>query len=116
MIALDTNVLMPYLSGDVATPAEHARQLFNSITASRPGLICRVSKLPMPAYLVTPHCVTHEPGALPDLVRIAFGSGSDRNGYSPIRAGFTNLSDMRRAVAEDWNRATLGGANYFRLG
>ena len=41
MIALDTNVLVPYLSGDVATPAEHARQPFNSITASRPGFICR---------------------------------------------------------------------------
>ena len=29
MIALDTNVLMRYLSGGVATPAEYARQLFN---------------------------------------------------------------------------------------
>ena len=39
MIALDTNVLMRYSVGDVATPAEYARQLFNSLTASRPGFI-----------------------------------------------------------------------------
>lgn len=41
MIAIDTNVLMRYLVGDVATHAEYARELFNSLTATRPGFICR---------------------------------------------------------------------------
>ena len=34
------NVLR-YLVGDVAKHAEYARQLLNSLTASRPGFICR---------------------------------------------------------------------------
>lgn len=100
----------------MAAHAEYASQPFNSLTPTRHGFIYRLRKLPMPAYFATLHCFTHEPGALPDLVRIAFGSSSDRNGYGPIRAGFTDLSDIQRAVAEDRNRATLGGANFLRLG
>lgn len=41
MIAIDTNVLMRYLVGDVATHAEYASQLFESLTATHPGFICR---------------------------------------------------------------------------
>ena len=54
--------------------------------------------------------------ALSDLVRRAFGSTGDRNGYSQIRPAFTNPLDMRRTVAECRNRATFIGANYFRPG
>ena len=54
--------------------------------------------------------------ALSGLVRRAVGGTGDRNGYSRIRAGFTNPIDMQRTVAERRNRATLVGANYFRSG
>ena len=41
MIALDTNVLARYLVRDDATQAETARALLESLTADRPGYVCR---------------------------------------------------------------------------
>ena len=41
MIALDTNVLARYLVGDDAKQAEAARELLESLTADRPGYVCR---------------------------------------------------------------------------
>ena len=41
MIALDTNVLVRYLVRDEAEQAEAARSLLESLTAERPGFVCR---------------------------------------------------------------------------
>lgn len=41
MTALDTNVLMRYLVGDVPEQAEAARVLIDSLTPDEPGYICR---------------------------------------------------------------------------
>ena len=41
MIALDTNVLVRYLVRDDAEQAEAARALLESLTADRPGYVCR---------------------------------------------------------------------------
>ncbi len=41
MIALDTNVLVRYLVRDDAEQAEAARTLLESLTAGRPGYVCR---------------------------------------------------------------------------
>ena len=41
MIALDTNVLVRYLVCDDAKQAEAARALLESLTAERPGFVCR---------------------------------------------------------------------------
>ena len=41
MIALDTKVLARYLVGDDATQAQAARELLESLTADRPGHVCR---------------------------------------------------------------------------
>ena len=41
MIALDTNVLARYLVNDDAKQAEAARELLESLTADRPGYVCR---------------------------------------------------------------------------
>ena len=41
MIALDTNVLVRYLVRDDAKQAEAARELLESLTADRPGYVCR---------------------------------------------------------------------------
>ena len=41
MIALDTNVLVRYLVRDDARQAEAARALLESLTAERPGYVCR---------------------------------------------------------------------------
>ena len=41
MIALDANVLARYLVRDDATQAETARALLESLTADRPGYVCR---------------------------------------------------------------------------
>ena len=41
MIALDTNVLVRYLVLDDAEQAEAARTLLESLTAQRPGYLCR---------------------------------------------------------------------------
>ncbi len=41
MIALDTNVLVRYLVRDDVQQAEAARALLDSLTAERPGYVCR---------------------------------------------------------------------------
>ncbi len=41
MIAVDTNVLVRYLVRDNAEQAEAARRLLESLTAGRPGYVCR---------------------------------------------------------------------------
>ncbi len=41
MIAVDTNVLVRYLVRDDAEQAEAARRLLESLTAGRPGYVCR---------------------------------------------------------------------------
>ena len=41
MIALDTNVLVRYLVKDDLQQAEAARELLESLTAERPGYVCR---------------------------------------------------------------------------
>lgn len=41
MIALDTNVLVRYLVRDDANQAEASRSLLESLTADRPGYVCR---------------------------------------------------------------------------
>ncbi len=41
MIALDTNVLVRYLVRDDLQQAEAARALLDSLTAERPGYVCR---------------------------------------------------------------------------
>ena len=41
MIALDTNVLVRYLVRDDVQQAEAARTLLESLTAERPGYVCR---------------------------------------------------------------------------
>ena len=41
MTALDTNVLMRYLVGDVPQQAEAARVLIDGLTPDEPGYICR---------------------------------------------------------------------------
>ena len=41
MIALDTNVLVRYLVRDDTRQAEAARTLLESLTAERPGYVCR---------------------------------------------------------------------------
>jgi predicted nucleic-acid-binding protein len=41
VIALDTNVLVRYLVRDEAEQAEAARSLLESLTAERPGFVCR---------------------------------------------------------------------------
>ena len=41
MIALDTNVLARYLVRDDTEQAEAARSLLESLTAARPGYVCR---------------------------------------------------------------------------
>lgn len=41
MIALDTNVLVRYLVCDDKQQAEAARKLLDSLTAERPGYVCR---------------------------------------------------------------------------
>ena len=41
MIALDTNVLVRYLVCDDKQQAEAARKLLESLTAERPGYVCR---------------------------------------------------------------------------
>ena len=41
MTALDTNVLIRYLVGDVPEQAESARVLIDGLTTDNPGFICR---------------------------------------------------------------------------
>ena len=41
MIALDSNVLLRYLVGDVPEQEEAARSLIDSLTPDHPGFICR---------------------------------------------------------------------------
>ena len=41
MIALDTNILVRYLVRDDQQQAESARALLESLTANRPGYVCR---------------------------------------------------------------------------
>ncbi len=107
MIALDTNVLVRYLVRDEAQQAEAARSLLESLTAERPGFICREVIVELAwvlerAYgytrdriatvleqlVATEHLVIE---AADDVARAAFR-------YRPGSAGFSDL--MILAAAE----------------
>lgn len=114
MIALDTNVLVRFLVRDDEAQAVAARTLLSSLTADRPGFVCREVILELvwvleKAYgfsreqisdvlehLVSTDVLVVEAGADVARVAVLYGSGS---------AGFSDL--MILAAAERSNALPL---------